>query len=108
MDQSTVQPMLLITLRVIPLTAFIAVGVSHKLIRCAIRVSTMRNQRKVRSESMSQNENRSRKKSANEFHMVAEQVNIKGLSRAQINAVRLKVKDFLPEKLKGDRSQFNP
>eukprot|EP00971_Amphidinium_carterae_P224471 4452961-Amphidinium_carterae.7 len=35
-------------------------------------------------------------------------VSIKGLSRAQINAIRLKVKDFLPPKFKGDRSQFKP
>eukprot|EP00971_Amphidinium_carterae_P313763 6236136-Amphidinium_carterae.1 len=34
------------------------------VIRCAIRVSTMRNQRKVRSESMSQNENQSKTKTS--------------------------------------------
>eukprot|EP00971_Amphidinium_carterae_P290351 5764835-Amphidinium_carterae.2 len=79
MDQSTVHSMLLITLGVIPLTAFMAVGVSQKVIseishimksviRCAVRVSTMRNQRTVRSLSMSQNENQSRKKSARELN----------------------------------------
>eukprot|EP00971_Amphidinium_carterae_P205900 4086339-Amphidinium_carterae.1 len=65
--QSTVQSMLLscclnITLGVIPLTAVTAVGVSQKVmseisqinesvIRTVIKISTMRNQRKVRSES---------------------------------------------------------
>eukprot|EP00971_Amphidinium_carterae_P341169 6479848-Amphidinium_carterae.3 len=57
MDLSTVQSMLLMTLGVIPLTAFMAVGISQNVvseinqivksvIRCANRVSTMRNQRK--------------------------------------------------------------
>eukprot|EP00971_Amphidinium_carterae_P311624 6193767-Amphidinium_carterae.2 len=30
------------------------------------------------------------------------------LGRAQVNAVRLNVKDFLPQKFKGKRSQFKP
>eukprot|EP00971_Amphidinium_carterae_P169570 3359404-Amphidinium_carterae.1 len=40
--------------------------------------------------------------------MVADQVTIKGLSRAGINAVRLNVKDFIPQKFKGNRSQCKP
>eukprot|EP00971_Amphidinium_carterae_P223247 4429814-Amphidinium_carterae.1 len=43
-----------------------------------------------------------------QFHTVAEQVNVKGLSRAGINTVRLHVKDFLTQKFTGDRSQFEP
>eukprot|EP00971_Amphidinium_carterae_P186768 3707349-Amphidinium_carterae.1 len=39
---------------------------------------------------------------ARESDMVAEQVMLKGLSRASINAVRLNVKDFPPQKLNGD------
>eukprot|EP00971_Amphidinium_carterae_P047028 926082-Amphidinium_carterae.1 len=42
------------------------------------------------------------------FDTLAKQVNDKGRSRAGINAVRLNVKDFLPQKFKGDRSQFKP
>eukprot|EP00971_Amphidinium_carterae_P298135 5923996-Amphidinium_carterae.1 len=61
-------------------------------------VVTMRNQRKVR---VSQ-----KKYSAREFHMVAEQVMFKGSSRAGINAIRLNVKDVLPQKFKGERGQF--
>eukprot|EP00971_Amphidinium_carterae_P081041 1603482-Amphidinium_carterae.1 len=61
MDQSaqSVQSMLLITLGVIPLSALICIGVSQKVmsvtnqriksvIRCVIRVTTQRNQRKVK------------------------------------------------------------
>eukprot|EP00971_Amphidinium_carterae_P142564 2824212-Amphidinium_carterae.1 len=82
MDQSE-QSMLLITLGVIPLTAFIAVGVSQNVmseisqivksvIRFGIRVSTIRNQIKVRSLSMSLNEIKSRNEPARKFSMAAE------------------------------------
>eukprot|EP00971_Amphidinium_carterae_P259196 5143668-Amphidinium_carterae.1 len=64
----------------------------------------MRNQRKVRSLSMPKNIIKSRKELARKFSMVAEQVNTKGLNRAQINTVRLNVKDFLPQKFKRDRN----
>eukprot|EP00971_Amphidinium_carterae_P150546 2984221-Amphidinium_carterae.1 len=49
-----------------------------------------------------------KKAPARQFNMVAEHVKFKGLSRAQINAIRLNVKDFLPQNFKGDRSQFKP
>eukprot|EP00971_Amphidinium_carterae_P255121 5064699-Amphidinium_carterae.1 len=62
MDQSvqSVQSMLLITLGVIPLSAAFSIGVSQKVmsvisqriknvIKCVIRVTTQRNQRKVKS-----------------------------------------------------------
>eukprot|EP00971_Amphidinium_carterae_P039259 771731-Amphidinium_carterae.1 len=82
MDHGAMESMPRITLGVIPLTAFMASGVSPKVmpeisqivksvIRCAIRVSTMRNHRKVRSLSMSQTENRSRKKSKRIFSLIS-------------------------------------
>eukprot|EP00971_Amphidinium_carterae_P155230 3078285-Amphidinium_carterae.1 len=107
MDQSqSVQSLLLITLGVIPLLSALNVGVSQKVmseisqriksvIKIVIKVTMKRNQRKVRSS-----------KRARDFLMVAEQVMFKGLNKAGINAIRLNVKDFLPQKFKGDRSQF--
>eukprot|EP00971_Amphidinium_carterae_P054034 1063855-Amphidinium_carterae.2 len=88
MDQTqSVQSMLLITQGVIPILTALSVGVSQKLmseisqriknvIRMVISVTTMRNQRKVRS-----------KKNARKFLMVAEQVMFKGLNKAGINTV---------------------
>eukprot|EP00971_Amphidinium_carterae_P330242 6463172-Amphidinium_carterae.2 len=109
--------MLLITLGTIPLNAAIAIALSQNVmseisqaiknvIRGVIKVTTMRNQRKVRSSSMSQNEIKNRKEAACEFNMGAEQVKLKELNRAQINAIRLNVKDFLPQKFEGDHGQF--
>eukprot|EP00971_Amphidinium_carterae_P075055 1483497-Amphidinium_carterae.1 len=102
MDQSvqSVQSMLLITLGVISLLTAFNVGVSQKLmsevsqkiksvLKFVIRATTMRYQRKVRS---GKSEN-----SARDFLMVAEQVMFKGPNKAGINAVRLNVKDFLPQ-----------
>eukprot|EP00971_Amphidinium_carterae_P270770 5373263-Amphidinium_carterae.1 len=66
-------------------------------IKSVIRVTTQKNQRKVRSG-----------KTARKFVMVAEQFMFKGLSEAGINAIRLNVKDFIPQKFKGDRNQFKP
>eukprot|EP00971_Amphidinium_carterae_P117826 2333933-Amphidinium_carterae.2 len=134
MDRSTVQSML-ITLGVIPLTAVIAVGVSPKVmseisqisksvIRKVIRISSMRNRSKVRNESQGNKQTqteslrwtknmrircsseRCRTQRAN--IMVAKQVGVKELSRAQIKAVRLNVKDDPPQKFKGARSQLKP
>eukprot|EP00971_Amphidinium_carterae_P008552 168703-Amphidinium_carterae.1 len=59
-----------------------------------------RNQRKVTSGKSGN--------AARKFVMAAEQVMFKGFNKAGINAVRLNVKDFLPQKFKGDRSQFKP
>eukprot|EP00971_Amphidinium_carterae_P083366 1649863-Amphidinium_carterae.1 len=69
-------------------------------IRFVISVTTQRNQRKVRTGKSA--------KSARKFLMVTEQVMFKGLNKASINAVGLNVKDFLPQKFKGNRSQFKP
>eukprot|EP00971_Amphidinium_carterae_P088230 1745283-Amphidinium_carterae.1 len=66
-------------------------------IKSVIRVTTQRNQRKVRSG-----------KTARKFVLVAEHVMFKGLSKARINAVRLNVMDFLPQKFKRDRNHFKP
>eukprot|EP00971_Amphidinium_carterae_P154544 3064981-Amphidinium_carterae.1 len=103
--------MLLITLDVIPIFTALCVGVSQKVmseisqkikrvIRMVISVTTQRNQAKVKTGKSG--------KSARDFLMVAEQVMFKGLNKAGINAVRLNVKDFLPQKFKGDRNQFKP
>eukprot|EP00971_Amphidinium_carterae_P015715 310055-Amphidinium_carterae.1 len=44
--------------------------ISKSVIRCAIRVSTMRNQRKVRSENQSQKDNQWRKESMIQFNII--------------------------------------
>eukprot|EP00971_Amphidinium_carterae_P339728 6477696-Amphidinium_carterae.1 len=76
MDQA-VQSMLFIILGVIPIVAAVSCNQPKgdvrdqsdykSVIRCVIKVTTMRNQRKVRSSSMSQNEIKSRKELVHKF-----------------------------------------
>eukprot|EP00971_Amphidinium_carterae_P236728 4698325-Amphidinium_carterae.1 len=99
MDQSVQSSLsrLLIILGVIPVSATIAVALSQQPEGDVIDQSDYQE-----CDQYEPKEQRIRAR----INMVAEQHKFKGVSRAQTNAVRLNVKDFLPQKFKGDRGQL--